>query len=126
MVKIIFLLLLSVSVYSQEIREFSKSEVTLCWDYEDSAQFIVYFKDHGSNNWRKIAVTNERFATIQIPGTGSYDYGVAAVTGAYTSEIHSSLDTTACIDTLCGEDCTDNKPWFLKFFIAEPKYLRVK
>ncbi len=93
--------------FSAEEISYSETSMTLEWDYDSDSSvdyFNLYHKTHDSTVWLLLDSTENSIAEFSVEysvlGSGSWDFGVAAVDfDGSESEIHSSLDTTADPDT---------------------------
>ena len=128
---LLILAVLFCNCYSQTQKNFCKDTVTLCWSHEDGivlegSKYIVYYREHDTEKWEKLAETDELSCVVRKPEYGYVDFGVQTIYKNYTSEIMSCLDSSSCRDTLCGEDCEDSGPWFVNFLDCRPCMIRIK
>jgi hypothetical protein len=128
---LLILAVLLCNCYSQTQKEFCKDTVTLCWGHVggvklDGSKYIIYYREHNTEKWEKLAETDELSCVVRRPEYGYVDFGVQTIYGTYTSEIMSSLDSSSCLDTLCGDSCTEIGPWYVDFMDCRPQLIRLK
>lgn len=102
---------------------------TVCWEgYTDtSATYVVYFRNFAGEDttWNLLGTTKETEYTVTKSGKKSVVFGVRGVIAGDTSDLHSSLDSTACNVGGCAAACT-NGPWYLFWKIKKPSKIAEK
>ena len=124
---VLFALIFSTCIESAEEGEIliDSSNITLCWNADSMdgiSTYVIYQRIHSNENnldWNEIGITNETKFNINRPGYEKYDFAVSRVIDSDTSEIHTSLDSTACRFG-CGKDCEIRGPWFVRFVKKTP------
>lgn len=124
----ISILLLTCLCFPQTKKTFTKDTVTLCWSElsnEQNVKYVLYYRKHNTVNWIKILDTNVVECKVKRPEYGEIDFGVTYVLNNDTSEIHCSLDSTACLDAECSNDCSVSGGWYVKFSLDKPSGIRI-
>jgi hypothetical protein len=104
---------------------------TVCWEQNDSVaglKYVLFYKQYQTTDttWKFLSTADKALCTVTRPGFGKYVLGVASIFRDDTSEIHSSLDSTACLSGACGGECTELGAWYINWRITGPKFLRVE
>ena len=124
----------SIQCFSQVRDVHDSTYLGLCWttNLDTSARYILYYKAYQTSdtNWYFIAKTTTKDCYIEKGNLkGKLIFGVKSIWHNDTSEMHMSIDTTACLPTgpgsQCGEGCT-NGGWYIDWHIQKPKKISVK
>jgi hypothetical protein len=129
----LLLLLITFSCTAQTKVKREQVETDVCWstpEYApDGIRYVLLYRKYQVNDsvWKFLADADKNIATIRRPFFGKAELGVASVYNGDTSEIHSSLDSTACLESnRCNEPCLLSGPWFIYWSVSGPKFIRVK
>ena len=118
-----------VVVFSQKELTTENSQVKLCWQglANDSAYYILYYYNlsEPAPVWKQFTSTRDSSIIIDKIGQQQVVFGVQTVLFNDSSEIHSSLDTNACLIGVDCVNCDSTGAWYLswKTKIKKPKYL---
>lgn len=129
---ILFVLLIACVCFPQTKMNVAKDidSVTICWNRPENIQeggkFLIYYHLHADGNWIYIAQTYDDTIKVKRPFVGGIVFGVRYVINNDTAEMHSSLDSTACRDNKCGEECSEYGPWYAYFELDKPYGIRIK
>jgi hypothetical protein len=105
------------------------TKMTLVWcsDVDTSAKYLVYFREISGTDttWKLIGYTKQKLSVI-IRGTKKNTaFGIRTIYGSDTSDMASSLDTTACnsLGASC-DSCSQIAPWYMNWGANMIKRLR--
>lgn len=133
--KLTLLLCVSAIIFmcaAQNVIQTEKSDIDICWQRDTlnppGGRYIVMCKQYqtADTTWRYLSESNQNIANVQRPGYGKYIIGVAVVFNGDTSEISTSIDSSACLSGGCGDVCETIEPWIIWWRFGGPKYIRVK
>jgi hypothetical protein len=99
--------------------------VTICWTgtADTSAKYLVYYRTYGDavdTLWRAIGTTKVTQLTFSKTNKKMVAFGVRTIIGNDTSEMHSSLDSTACATAGPCDACATLGSWYLIWKIKRP------
>lgn len=129
--RVTYLLLLLITVaFSQTELTTENTQVKLCWEglAEDSAYYNLYYYNlsEPAPVWKPFTSTRDSSIIIDKIGQQQVVFGVQTVLFGDSSEIHSSLDTNACLVSVDCSSCDSTGAWYLKWKkpkIKKPKYI---
>jgi hypothetical protein len=103
---------------------------TLCWvsDPAPDVKYIIVQRGYPTDTgWALAGITDATEFKLLKGSQPDIVIGVRVICGGDTSEIHSSLDSTACsVNGQCGDECTANGPWYLHWKIGKPQRISIR
>lgn len=131
MIKILLLLMVIVlACDSQHVKSTYDDSVAICWSVDSGCTSIVYQKAYDSDGaveigeWKTLGATTDTFLRVYRNGLQSVIFGVRSFYQGDTSEMHTTLDSTACI-TDSDNQCLEQGWWVLKWSVLKPKLLKL-
>jgi hypothetical protein len=127
----LYLIVLAGVCMAQTKHVTDSATVNLCWtpNPDTSAVYFVYYRNYtGDTTWWNIGSTKmANFsvikATKKVVVFGVRTYLPAA---ADTSDLHTSLDSTACNASTSCSSCSLQGPWYLQWKVKKPTSLTDK
>jgi hypothetical protein len=121
----------SIQCFAQVKQEQDSTYLGLCWssNLDTTARYLLYYKPYQSldTNWYYIGSTKSKDYYVPKGNIkGKLIFGVKSVWYNDTSEMHMSLDTTACASgNVCGDSCTQGG-WYANWHVQKPKKINIK
>jgi hypothetical protein len=130
MKKILLLLLcICCACVSQTRKPTDSMTATLCWTgYPDTAaSYLLSWRnfDGPDTAWKIIGITKFTEYTMQKGAMKRVIFGARTILRGDTSDIHTSLDSTACLDGACTEACTQGG-WYLDWKLKRPSKIKMR
>jgi hypothetical protein len=128
----ILMLALSIQCFSQIRKDEDSTALGVCWssDLDTTARYLVYYRYYQQgpdSTWYYLGIT--KLKEYYIPKgilKGKLAVGVRSVWNSDTSQMHASLDSTACATgNVCGDVCTQGA-WYVDWHIKKPKNINAK
>jgi hypothetical protein len=127
----LLLIVLLASLCSAQYQAQSKrSVIDLCWygNSDTSCVYILYYRPfYGSDTtWRLLTTTKNQSISLSRNGLNKYVvFGVRAAVRGDTSDMHSSLDSTACqVEGATCDSCPQQGGWYVNFRTLPPIWFK--
>ena len=105
------------------------SQVTVCWDMPDTGgSYSVFWRNYSGvdTTWKALGVVDTNFIIVDKGTKKEVIFGVRWLIDGDESDMHTSLDTTACfIADSCMAACDSTYSWYLDWNIAKPTAIKV-
>jgi hypothetical protein len=118
---------LSVQCFSQVRKDADSTALGMCWssNLDTSARYLVYYRYYQQGpdtNWNYVGITKSKeFYVPKGSLKGKLAFGVRSVWNNDTSDIHSSMDSTACLSEGTCDSCRTQGSWYANWHIKKAK-----
>lgn len=130
------LLLLAVCCVGQQKIVTNLQSATICWEGNKDTEslFLLYYRDYlppessteaPDTTWHLLGITKEMQFTFNKDAKRIIALGVRTVLYGDTSELHSSLENTACLSGAC-DVCSQYGAWYLMWKNEKPYGIRIR
>jgi hypothetical protein len=123
----LLIFLLCCACISQTRETTDSTSVTVCWSNsttDTAASYVVYYRNYtGDTTWKVAGTTKQKEFVLSKPNMKAIVFGVRTIMYNDTSDMHTSLDSTACTDGVCEGVCVQG-PWYLRWLPKKSKNLK--
>jgi len=133
-VMFLMILVISCMCFGQKTIVVEDVKSLICWEpsSDSSATYLVYQKEFKNNPdlqvpWVFVGTTKDPAIMVKRDKTKNVVYGVSYILYGDTSIIHSSLDSTACLDSslTCTGDCSKTGAWYVSYALKKLRRIKV-
>ncbi len=126
----LFILLLFFTCSGQIKKYLPLDSVIVCWNKPegevDSFSYFLYYREYTDTTWLDLGSTDSLYLKILRLGKGNYVLGVKVFFNGIYSDMHSSIDTNACIRSDENNVCIEYGAWYITWYLGKPTRIRIK